>query len=47
MLCDMKKQYIEPASELVVMRLEAPVCGSDLAPLTDFETFGDAIDFIW
>ncbi len=47
MLCDMKKQYFEPTTELVVMKLEAPVCESDIAPLTDFEMFGDALDFIW
>jgi len=43
----MKKIYSEPASELIQMRLEAPVCESELAPLTDMEVLGDSIDFIW
>jgi hypothetical protein len=43
----MKKLYIEPDAELVVMRLEAPLCESDLSPLTDLEGFGDALDLIW
>ena len=43
----MKKTYKEPCSELVVMSLEAPLCESNQAPLTDLEGFGDAIDFIW
>jgi hypothetical protein len=43
----MKKEYTEPMAELVVMKLEAPLCESNQSPLTDLEVFGDAIEFIW
>lgn len=36
-----------PEVQLVVMKLEQPLCGSDMAPLTDLEGLNDAIDFIW
>ena len=44
----MKKEYTEPVAELVIMKLEAPLCESYDYPDSVFDSFNDTvIDFIW
>lgn len=44
----MKKEYTEPLAELVVMKLEAPLCESNNFQDSVFDDFNDTvIDFIW
>lgn len=43
----MKKEYTEPVAELVVMKLEAPLCESGFAADSGFEDMFDIDDIPW